>query len=538
MAKKITALKQEGVGEIVDRILAEPNDEITLVIPKGSPLSKSARNFGLLKREAEAAGKSLAVESTDENIVALAREAGIGSAHGSSRTTASGSISDIVPARHSVNLKVRETKEELRIEEAADTEEEEEEPKIKPEPVARERFFKERTIPLAQDEDESGEGKPSRKKWIGAIVLILIVIGVILAGITSIFGHVTIAINFQTKPWQYQGSFTADKSVAKASATGNVIPGQVFSIPKNATQLYPATSEQNVSVKAQGAMTIYNAYSSAAQTLVATTRFVTPDGKIFRLVNKVDVPGAKITNGQIVPSSIGAQIVADQAGPDYNVGPVAKLTVPGFANTPKEQGFYGTISSSTTGGFIGKKMVATNADIASAKAKMTALLQADLQSGLTGSYPNNFKILNGATTITITKLTVNSNTDTNGNFSVFGEAKLQTIGFDETVVKNVLLASAQATEQSSTFSTLDLTYTNVVPDFTTGKLTFSVAAQGSLEPALSIDLFKQEIEGKSVDYARTTIASLPELADGSISAWPSWLWTIPTNPSKIQINVK
>ena len=65
-----------------------------------------------------------------------------------------------------------------------------------------------------------------------------------------------------------------------------------------------------MSQKAQGTLTIYNAYSSAPQTLVATTRFVTPDGKIFRLTNEVTVPGAKITNGQIVPSSINAPIAA------------------------------------------------------------------------------------------------------------------------------------------------------------------------------------------------------------------------------------
>ena len=538
MAKKITAQKQEGVGEIVDRILGEPNDEIILVIPKGSSLAKSARNFVLLKHEAETAGKSLAVESVDENILGLAKEAGIGSTHAFLRTMAAGSISDIVPARHPASVhEAKKEVQETKVEEEA-SEEAEEEWETKPAPVTHERFFRERAIPPAEGEDERGEEKTSRKKWIGVVVLALILIGLVLVGITSIFGHVTIAINFQTKPWQYQGSFIADKTVSKSSATENTIPGQVFSIPRNGTWPFPATSEQNVSLKAQGDLTIYNAYSSAPQTLVATTRFTTPDGKIFRLIDKVIVPGAQITNGQIVPSSINARIVADQAGPDYNVGPVSKLTVPGFVNTPKEQGFYGAIASSTSGGFIGKKMVATAADIADAKTKTTALLQSDLQSGLAGSYPNNFKILDGATSITITKLTVSSTTDANGSFSVFGEATLQTIGFDEAALKTLLLAAAQTTEQSSTFSALNLTYTNVTPDFTNGRLSFSVSGQGSLEPAFSVDLFKQAIAGKGVDYARTTIASLPQLADGSISAWPSWLWTIPTNPSKIQVNVQ
>ena len=61
-----------------------------------------------------------------------------------------------------------------------------------------------------------------------------------------------------------------------------------------------------------------------------------------------------------------AAIVADQAGPTYNVGPVAKLTIPGLQGSPKYDAFYGAIAGTTTGGFVGNKAVPTAADIASA----------------------------------------------------------------------------------------------------------------------------------------------------------------------------
>src|SRR5208337_1616852 len=111
------------------------------------------------------------------------------------------------------------------------------------------------------------------------------------------------------------GTFTADKAASQINAAQNIIPAQVFLVPKNFTESFPASGEQNVSLKAQGTITIYNAYSSSQQTLVAATRFVTPAGKIFRLVNSVVVPGAAVTNGQIVPSSIAVPVVADQVGP-------------------------------------------------------------------------------------------------------------------------------------------------------------------------------------------------------------------------------
>lgn len=150
---------------------------------------------------------------------------------------------------------------------------------------------------------------------------------------------------------------------------------------------------------------------------------------------------------------------------------------------------------------------------------------------------SNFKILSGATNIQIVKLTVNTSTDQNGDFSVYGDGVLSAIGFDETAFKTFLLSLAQSTEPSSTFSDLTLNYTNVVPDFIHGKLSFSVNGQGSLEPAFGAGDFLASIAGKPIADAKNAIASLPQLQDGTISVWPAWLWQIPANTKKIQLSV-
>ena len=269
---------------------------------------------------------------------------------------------------------------------------------------------------------------------------------------------------------------------------------------------------------------------------MASTRFVTPDGKLFRLASAVTVPGAQVTNGQIVPSSIDTTVVADQAGPAYNVGAVDKLAIPGFQGSAKYTAFYGQLKNGASGGFTGTKAVPTAADIAGAKTKVTAALQANLASDLTTSYPNNFKILDGATNVQVTKLTVNTTTDASGNFTVFGEASLQAIGFDETAFKAFLLSLADEQTPSSTFSALALDYGAVKADFTKGTVGFSLAATGTLEAAFDADAFKTGITGKSIGDARTAVAAIPGLADGTISAWPMWLWNIPGDPAKVQIN--
>ncbi len=68
--------------------------------------------------------------------------------------------------------------------------------------------------------------------------------------------------------------------------------------------------------KAEGSVTIYNEFSNAPQPLVATTRLETSDGKIFRIVKGVTVPGTTLVDGEIKPGAIEVQVVADQPGSD------------------------------------------------------------------------------------------------------------------------------------------------------------------------------------------------------------------------------
>ena len=98
--------------------------------------------------------------------------------------------------------------------------------------------------------------------------------------------------------------------------------------------------------------------------------------------------------------------MADQAGPAYNVGATDKLTVPGFANTPKFNGFYGALPQGASGGFAGVKPVPTAQDIAAAKASTTAILQAALAGTASFDIPSQFKNINGVTNIQITRLTL------------------------------------------------------------------------------------------------------------------------------------
>lgn len=125
--------------------------------------------------------------------------------------------------------------------------------------------------------------------------------------------------------------------VAKKAGPG-AISGTVTSAVFAWTEKYYPTGNKEEDGTATGEITIYNK-TSASQTLVKITRFITADGVLFRLANNVLVPA----NGQII-----AGVYADGQGAAYNIGP-SKFTIPGLS-AEKQKYIYGESAKAMTGG--------------------------------------------------------------------------------------------------------------------------------------------------------------------------------------------
>lgn len=535
--KKIFVDRNEPVASVVERIIGDADPDITLVVPKNAVISESVSNFHLLKREAGTAQKNVVVESVDEGVLALAKASKLESSHpllrGNDRPR---SLLDIAPRRGAVGREP-ETEEEAKPRRTDRGREKEEE-----ESGVHSVSSYEEAAPPAPPKVRFSFRLPSWRPrlkfkmtlWI-AVPLALVVIGGWVVG--AFFSRATITITFKKAPWLYEGNFAAETSAVKPVPEKNILPGELFTQQKNLTQLFGATGNREVSQKARGKITVYNAYSSAAQVLVATTRFITPDGKIFRLVDKVTVPGAKVTDGRIIPASIEAEVVANQAGPEYNLGPAPRLEVPGFQGSPRYGKFYGELKEATAGGFIGKRAVPTSDDIAAAREKTSQVLQTGLESGFLTNRPQGFVIPEGASEVKTTRLTVNENTDSRGNFNVFGEATFRALGFREEDLKSFLQGIAAKSNPDTIFEELNLSYKDVQPDFKQGRLTFSLSATGTLQPPFSSDEFKAQILGKDVDDVRSLILNLPALENAKISLWPFWLGRIPARLDRVEASV-
>jgi len=304
---------------------------------------------------------------------------------------------------------------------------------------------------------------------------------------------------------------------------------------------FPATGKKQVSNKAAGKMTIYNSYSSDAQTLVKDTRFLSPDGKIFKLAKQIIVPGAKISEGKILPSSIDADVVAEKAGEEYNIGPVKLFQIPGFKGTPKYAAFYGESKGDMTGGFVGEIAYPTASDIAAAKKKIKETLESFLKTDLYSKISSEFKIIEGSSSFSTIKESVIDTVDKDGNFSVVSEAQMTIISFKESDLVDVLNKKAEAEKgEEYAVKSHTLEYGIARMDVASGRLSFPVTFKAVLSHKIDIEKLKSDIAGMSDVKLRETIFSLPGIDMASqnvVSFWPFWVKTVPNKLNKINITV-
>jgi hypothetical protein len=561
--RKIFVNKNDTEVKISEAIEREPDDEITLVLPRGSKAG-TAEALNTIRDKAAILGKMFFIESVDENLVALAQSLSIDARHPFLNVQGQ-SLSDIVPLslkrkttspgkvskKHPESRKVFE-EDSRAVAIAIHVEGTEDEVPASVSHLKR----SEKSLPSISDsaaqskfdssEFPEEEAAPSRnRKKRSVLFWLIIVAGVIGAGVWitgTFFSWARVSIQLKTVPFEATDALTGDKAATQFNTIAKTVPAEVFVQKKSISQIFPATGHATSPQKASGMITIFNSYGASPQQLVATTRFQTKDGKIYRLDKGVTVPGALRTGGKLVASSIDASVIADQTGPEYNLAAPEKLSIPGFSGTAKAAGFYGTVKS-ITGGSVGDTKVVSDQDIQDAKSKVTDILKTSVSDPSLNNRPEGFKVLDGADNFQVNKMTVNSTLDADGNFSVFASASYLAIAIKESDVISVFHEEAVSQLKDSfvpdfNLTNIQITYSNVKPDFDKGTLQFSAAIQSTATPVFSEKDFAASVAGLTVTNASAALASVPGLSDGKISVWPFWIQSLPNSPGKIRIDVK
>ncbi|MFA5083902.1 MAG: hypothetical protein WC475_00750 [Candidatus Paceibacterota bacterium] len=406
------------------------------------------------------------------------------------------------------------------------------------------------TVTVVEDSYQYQEISESRKfppkirirRW--PVVLIISI--AVLAGLFYLGFKVLPRLEVKVAVRKYPAAFNETIDVSKnfnysqinASSSPIKLPAELFSASGTLPMSFPASGKETISDKAKGRITIYNSYSSDSQGLVANTRFLAPDNKIFHLIKAVTVPGAKIQEGKIIPSSIEADVIADQAGPDYNIGPVAKFTIPGFKGSPKYEGFYAKSDQSMTGGYVGEAAVPTDKDLSDAKTKIRQTLEDSLKINILSQIPADFKIIDGSFKFEVLKETIDKKADQNGNFNIVLQAQLKIIAFKEKDLKDILIIKSLSQLAAGDYDAADtsIEYGVPRPDFNKGEMSFPVKGQIIFKRKIDLNELRRQISGKNDLALKTFFLNLPDLIEkAEFSFWPRYVKTAPNNVGKIKI---
>lgn len=174
-----------------------------------------------------------------------------------------------------------------------------------------------------------------------------------------------------------------------SNSTNEVLGYREIELDKEVSIEVTADKEEFVENSASGTIIVYNNYSSTPQRLIRQTRFESPEGKIYRIRDSIEIPGYTEKAGERTPGSIEVLVYADEAGDDYNINE-SSFTIPGFKGQPQFELFSAETNTPISGGFSGVRKIVDDDDLNIAKSELKKDLTESLIDELNNQITEDF----------------------------------------------------------------------------------------------------------------------------------------------------
>ncbi len=384
--------------------------------------------------------------------------------------------------------------------------------------------------------------KKGSLKW-SKLFTIFIVVAIVMAGLVGylVLPNAEVTLTPKTEVVNFDLSVIGSEDVSQIDESLNEIPLQEVEVTKTKSREFNTTGEEDINQRARGKITIYNEYSSEKQTLLARTRFESSNGKIFRIPQSVTVPGAKISEGKIIASSLEIEIVADQPGEDYNIDP-DNFTIPGFKGSPKFAGFYGKTNDSMSGGFVGKAKVVLSDDLEKAETALIDELKQEVKQALEDQIPTDLRIVEDGLKEEVVKIEISvKEGDQADKFNMDIKVTMKALLFKEEDLKNLVdlnLISKISDDKTPINETQKISWQTPVIDWEKGEASFSLTIEENVAFKIDIQSLKENLAGQDEVEVRRYLANQSEIEKARVSFWPFWVNKMPKQENKIRINIE
>ncbi len=369
--------------------------------------------------------------------------------------------------------------------------------------------------------------------WLIGVVLVCAVSGILLS---TVFEKTTITLTAHEASVTPTGPIQASPS----ASTGNLVY-QTFTLSRTASTTSTTSGTQHVSNYATGVVTIYNTYGTKSQTLVATTRFAAPDGKIYKIHSAITVPGeTKNADTSISPGTVTATLYADQPGETFNRTDATRFTIPGFKGDAKYTTFYAQSQGPISGGFVGQQAVISPADLSAASKTLKQALQAAIETSTGASNtPDGFVIVPGTLQISFTDIAQNPSTDGSVLLAQSATGRIAMVRLGDLAGALAAQTVAGYKGEAVAFkSPSDVALATASSSSATGIVNISMKGPVALVWVFNKDDVRQALLGKPKASFESIIKAFePAVDKAEAKVRPFWETSFPSDPSKVDITL-
>lgn len=414
-------------------------------------------------------------------------------------------------------------------------------PPQQPEPAAGERSI--RNINIARRApspaaERSAFMPPMRSSFFASYKLWLIAaVALVVLALLGLFAlrktTVTVVPRTHTIVFDNTAPFTAYPAESAASGT---LPYEVQTFTFEDSEVVPSSGTQHVETKASGSITVYNNATAAPFKLLANTRFETPEGLIYKSPSEVVIPGKKGST----PGQVSITVVADQVGEKYNVGPVAKFTLPGLKGGDTFATIYASSNAAFSGGFAGEQPQTAPGALEGATAQIRSRLEAKVRDAIANI---------GADKTALSDLARTSYADLpnapegTGNVRIRQQATVQVPVFSTPVLAANLAQSVSADAAKGGVQLIpqagfaaqyaDVASTTLGAD----PIAFTLSGTAQLVWQVDKEALAGALAGHDQGAFETIIGGFPFVQEAKARIEPFWSSSFPKDPSKIVVSV-
>ncbi|MEK7203754.1 MAG: hypothetical protein AAB627_01605 [Patescibacteria group bacterium] len=492
--KIINIASSDNFEDILEAVRTSESAGLILIVPKSNRVFKSGARVNKLKDYFDKLGKDVSIISSSDEIIKNANLAGF----------------NILQ-----ETKMADKKDEEIVSLYSEEPPQEKEIKSIPHPVRV-------------------RARISNKK----IIFIFLAVALLSLGFIAFISvsQAKIKITPGKKDFSVNIPVMVSSSITRPDEVYGMIPGELIQVEKVVSKTFTASGDKEVFQKAEGEIIIYNNFSAVPQVLVATTRFQTPEGLVFRILKTVTVPGKVKVGNELKPGEIKAKVIADRAGEEYNIEPT-EFKIPGFLGGPKYQAFYAKSFSSFSGGFVGRSSFVTKDDLKKAEEQVRQEAISDVKNEL--ALLKDFKILEEALEIETEKMPDSAKDgDLVKEFKVSLKARAKALAFKESDVMDFISQYISNSQGLMIIRNgLSINYNEPKLDKAKMELSFKLVSRGKTAENVDKERIITEILGKKAPEVKKYLGNLKEIESAQVLLSPFWIKAVPKNRDKIRVEI-